>query len=268
MATEYVDPSGLEALLSNRLIPLDKCPGLRPIGIGETARRIIAKTLVNHFKTDIQQAAGALRLCAGQKAGCEAAIHSITTFFQADTTDALLLIDADNAFNRLNRSAALWNIQFICPPISIFAINCYRVPSRLFVLGGAEISSSEGTTQGDPLAMPFYALAMTPFIRRLHGIVQQVWYADDAQAAGKLSSLRQWWDIVLYCIVFKFSTLCTWTCSTCISTDNEHTSIAYKHTPAHIHIQTETCFSYIVNVEMMGVGKKRGHERKKKRESV
>jgi len=45
--------------------------------------------------------------------------------------------------------------------------------------------------------MPFYSLAITPLIRSLHGMTKQVWYADDAQAAGSLSSLRAWWDRIV-----------------------------------------------------------------------
>ena len=41
--SEVEDPQSLEALLASRLIPLDKNPGLRPIGIGETLRRILGK---------------------------------------------------------------------------------------------------------------------------------------------------------------------------------------------------------------------------------
>jgi hypothetical protein len=62
------------------------------------------------------------------------------------------------------------------------------------VTGGAEIASQEGTTQGDPLAMPFYALSLMPLIWELHDTVHQIWYADDAQASGKLSALRRWWN--------------------------------------------------------------------------
>ena len=57
-------------------------------------------------------ASGSLQVCAGHKSGNEAAIHAI---FHADETDAVLLIDASNAFNALNRTAALNNIRVLCP---------------------------------------------------------------------------------------------------------------------------------------------------------
>jgi len=52
--------------------------------------------------------------------------------------------------------------------------------------------SEEGTTQGDPLAMPFYALVTIPFLQRLPLDVVQVCNADDACADGKLCVLWDW----------------------------------------------------------------------------
>ena len=40
---ELVDQKSIEGLFACRLIPLDKSPGIRPIGVGEVLRRIIAK---------------------------------------------------------------------------------------------------------------------------------------------------------------------------------------------------------------------------------
>ena len=75
----------------------------------------------------------------------------------------------------------------------------YRERSELF-LGQNTLLSQEGTTQGDPLAMPFYALATRPLIDSLtqdFPDVKQIWYADDATAASKLSVLRKWWEKLL-----------------------------------------------------------------------
>ena len=58
--------------------------------------------------------------------------------------------------------------------------------------------SEEGTTQGDPLAMPMYALGTIPLINRLSGNGTQVWYADDATVCGRLSKVRLWWDRLVH----------------------------------------------------------------------
>ena len=70
-------------------------------------------------KTDISEAAGNLQLCAGQEAGCEAAVHAMQSLFHSSSTQAVLLADASNAFNSLNRRVSLHNIHFICPPLAV-----------------------------------------------------------------------------------------------------------------------------------------------------
>ncbi|CAH3183141.1 unnamed protein product [Porites lobata] len=134
LCTEYVDPRGLEAILANRLIPLDKGEGaVRPIGVGEVLRRIIGKCVTKVTKPDVIDASGSLQVCAGHKSGSEAAIHAMRELFEHDNSDAVLLIDASNAFNSLNRAAALHNIRVLCPSIATYAINTYREPARLFI---------------------------------------------------------------------------------------------------------------------------------------
>ena len=191
----FVDLKGLSSLLSCRLIALDKCPGVRPIGICETARRIISKAVLSVAKGDLQDSAGSLQLCAGQISGIETAVHAMKETFLNDETEAVLLVDASNAFNSLNREAALHNIQHLCPTLSTILINIYCEATELFV-DGTVLFFEEGTTQSDPLAMPMYALATILLISRLgeSSDVVQVRYADDASAAGGLSSIRSWWD--------------------------------------------------------------------------
>ena len=70
---------------------------------------------------------------------------------------AVHLIDAENVFNSINRKVMLHNLEFICRIIVTYIINCYATPSRIFIAGGGEILSSDGTIQGDPAAMGAYA---------------------------------------------------------------------------------------------------------------
>ena len=165
MATEYVDPSTISPLLSGRLIPLDKNPGVQPIGIGKVLRRFLAKAVIRVVRSDIQTAAGCLQVCAGHESGVEAAIHAMSGFCKEEECHGIL-VDATNAFNALNRRVMLRNIQVLCPSVSVIVINFYRQPASLYV-HGEFIQSLEGTTQGDPLAMPVYAIAVTSIISAL-----------------------------------------------------------------------------------------------------
>lgn len=150
----------------------------------------MAKVILSVTRADIQDVAGTLQLCAGQAAGAEAVVHAMRESFLKDDTEAILLVDATNAFNSLNRQAALHNIRHLCPPITTTLINTYRVQTDLFV-DGSSLPSQEATTQGDPLAMPMYALATIPLIRRLPNNVLQSWYADDASASSNVQDLRK-----------------------------------------------------------------------------
>ena len=76
-------------------------------------------------------AAGLLQNCIGYSAGAEVAIHAMAQILDDDRTDEILLVDASN-------------IQITCPEISMYIINTYSCPSRLFTCGGVEILSSGG----------------------------------------------------------------------------------------------------------------------------
>ena len=70
-----------------------------------------------------------LQLCAGQAGGCDAAVHAISDMLEEESTNPLLLVDADNAFNSPNRRVLLHNVKCLCPPMAVYIRNCYSVPS-------------------------------------------------------------------------------------------------------------------------------------------
>ena len=172
-----------------RLIPLDKNPGVRPIGEGEVKRRIKGRTKTKLLKNELMSLGSNYQLCLGQKCGIEYAIHTLRDQYSKTSADAVLLIDTENTFNSLNRKLALKNIKNACPSLLTAIKNTYSNPSKLFV-NKKNIYSQEGTTQGDPLAMAMYGLAIIPLIKLLSvDDLTQKWYADDGMAVGELSNL-------------------------------------------------------------------------------
>jgi len=121
------------------LIALAKNPGVQPIGVCEVLRRIVAKAVLFILRDNIQEAAGARQLCAGQLSGVEVAVHAVQKVFEDENTEAVLLVDTSNAFNSLNCLVALHNVREVCPPLAIL-INTYRSPASLLVSGEVILS--------------------------------------------------------------------------------------------------------------------------------
>ena len=153
-------------------------------------------------------AAGSLQTCSGTESGIEAAIHAMKNIYEDEDCEAVLLIDAKNAFNTLNRKVALHNIRELCPTFHCFLLNCYQAPTNLYMVdnnGEKEtIKGAEGATQGDPAAMAMYAISIRPLIDNIASnqdsslpISKQAWFADDGTAGGKIVQLKSLWDNLL-----------------------------------------------------------------------
>ena len=59
------DTTSLETFIASRLVPLDKNPGLRSIGVEEVLRRIAGVVVMSIVKDDVTKAVGNLQLCGG-----------------------------------------------------------------------------------------------------------------------------------------------------------------------------------------------------------
>ena len=100
-------------------------------------------------------------VCAKQEAESEAAIHAIHQVFNKDKTEWVFLVDASNPRVQPCSWIVKWPYRMsrLCVhPIATLLINAYRDNAQLFI-DGETLLSQEGTTEGDSLAMPFYALA-------------------------------------------------------------------------------------------------------------
>ena len=111
---EEIDDSSLSPLMASRLVPLNKNPGLRPIGVGEVLRRVMGKVVISAFSEDVTTASSDAQMC-GRSSDSEAVIHAMRRMFQHEDSDAAILVDVAKAFSNLNRKVLLHNIKFICP---------------------------------------------------------------------------------------------------------------------------------------------------------
>ena len=75
----------------------------------------------------------------------------------------MLLVDAHNALNEVNRTAMLKHVRNIWPVGAQFSFNAYH-HWKLLALQGSETTllSKEGVTQGNPLAMIIFEPDVLP----------------------------------------------------------------------------------------------------------
>ena len=100
-------------MMSGRMIALDKSPVIRPVGIGETWRRLLEKCLLRVTGQEYKAVCGTEQLAGRVEAGIEGAIHAARLQWAQHSQEeewGFILIDARNAFNEENRTAMLWAV--------------------------------------------------------------------------------------------------------------------------------------------------------------
>lgn len=118
LTSKIVDQNSREAYETCTIIPLNKNPGVRSIGVGTVFRRIIGEVIDWVLKGDIPEVPGPLRTVTGLQGKVEAAKHDMKNIFEDDETEAVILADASNAFNLLKRMFALHSVQVFCTKFS------------------------------------------------------------------------------------------------------------------------------------------------------
>ena len=160
-----IPPDDLIAYNSCQLVARDKCHGVRPFGMGEVMRHTTGRIIVDCIRQDLTSLGGNIQLCLGQKCVTEHAIDSLCHSFDDPENEAFPLFDAKHAFNALNRRTALKNLKILCPFLHFALQNSCSHPSYLYI-GKLTILVQESTTQGEPLAMAMYGIAILPLITR------------------------------------------------------------------------------------------------------
>ena len=69
---------------------------------------------------EVVSSAGSLQVCTGQDIGSKAAIHAMEEIFKEESIELVLLVDATNAFNSINRKIFLHSTSMLSPAVSTF----------------------------------------------------------------------------------------------------------------------------------------------------
>ena len=91
--------------MSGCLNTLEKQPGIRPVGIGETWRHIFANIVLEVKGTESTSTCQDKHICAVIKGGIGGAVHRDQAICDSKSTTKywiFLLVDAKNAFNEIN----------------------------------------------------------------------------------------------------------------------------------------------------------------------
>lgn len=158
--------------------------GVRPIAIGNTLRRLVAKLGCKAVRGAMSTYLQPHQVGFGTHLGCEAAIHATRLFAtQDDTGEILIKIDLKNAFNAVERDVILSEVREHIPELYPFLLQVYAHPSNLYY-DNTLISSQVGAQQGDPLGPLLFSLAIQKTISSLEAPLN-IWYLDDGTIGGR-----------------------------------------------------------------------------------
>ena len=105
--------------------------GLRPVAVGETARRLVAKCLCSQVSDAARDRLAPQQVGVALPGGCEAAVHVSRQWFarHAGSRQKMFVkLDLSNAFNTLDRQALLHAVHEELPALAPWASWCYRAP--------------------------------------------------------------------------------------------------------------------------------------------
>ena len=104
------------------------------MGVDEVLLWIARKIVMYITKKNVKDVPQSLIVCVGQEAGSEAVIHAIYDFYQTDETEAILQVDADNAFNSINRKAMLLVPLLLVPWLfySFILVKVYELHNLMY----------------------------------------------------------------------------------------------------------------------------------------
>jgi hypothetical protein len=125
--------------------------GIRPIAVGCTLRRLVAKAACKAVSDKMTTRFLPIQVGFGVPRATEAAAHAARAFISGlQPGEGFLKLDFKNAFNTVRRDEMLLLVHDELPELYAFVYMCYA-SSSLLDFGAHLLQSDEGFQQGDPL---------------------------------------------------------------------------------------------------------------------
>ena len=169
--------------------------GIRPIAVGSTLRRLIAKTACKAVTVKMAERFLPVKLGFGVPRATESAAHAARQYLSnLQPGYGLLKLDFSNAFNSIRRDVMFATVLREMPELYPFVHMCYNSAS-LLSFGEFLLQSEEGAQQGDPLGRLLFCVSIMDLVRNMTSELN-IWYMDDGTIGGQLNDLLHDLDIV------------------------------------------------------------------------
>ena len=162
--------------------------GIRPIAVGCTLRRMIAKAACKAVSAKMVPNLQPVQIGFGIPRATEAAAHAARAYIDGlQPGEGVMKLDFKNAFNMVRRDVMFQIVHDEMPELYPFVHMCYHSASQL-AFGDFLLLSDEGFQQGDPLGPLLFCISSLKLARSMTSEFN-MWYLDDGTLGGHVSKL-------------------------------------------------------------------------------
>ena len=186
--------------------------GIRPIAVGETWYRFLARIVARKIATELGTYFMPIQFGVGIPGGSEHIAHTLRLVQEImnakdildedeiqdaeEVNPCILSLDATNAFNTIRRRFVFEEVFRVKPEIAKLVVWVYGNESPLYLSNGHLVTTSAtGLRQGDALASPLYGLGTHPVWievkQEVPEILALVVYVDDVNGGGESQHMKR-----------------------------------------------------------------------------